>query len=248
MPLQRTTASEQIANALRAEIEDGTLKPGQALPSDAQLASRFGVSTPTATKARAMLVALGLVASRTGAPSIVRDTGRIPISPSGHLRRARQTGPIYPEGNYARIERAGLTPASPDVTAALTLDPGAEVIERQRITYTSSDVPLAVSTSYFAAELAERCPALLSTERITQGTTLYVEQQTGRAASKIEASIACVSATSRPDLDATQLALPPDSCVLALSSTTYDSSGVAFAHEVELHPPDTPVILDVIHL
>src|SRR3954454_23004725 len=153
MPIQRATASEQIASELRAEIEDGTLKPGQALPSDAQLAVRFGVSTPTATKARAMLVALGLVASRTGAPSIVRDSGRIPISPSGHLRRARQTGRIYPEGNYARIERAGLTSASPDVAACLARSPGSEVIERQRITYPSDDVPIATSTSYFPAAL-----------------------------------------------------------------------------------------------
>src|SRR4051794_26669524 len=114
MSIQRTSATEQIANALRAEIEDGVLKPGQPFPSDGELAARFDVSKPTITKARAMLVALGLVTSRAGAASTVRDRGRAPISPGTHLRRARRTGRIYPEGNYARIVRASLAPASQD--------------------------------------------------------------------------------------------------------------------------------------
>jgi DNA-binding GntR family transcriptional regulator len=244
MPIEKTSASEQIANELRAQIQAGEFKPGSTLPSDAELAARFDVSKPTITKARAMLVALGLVASRSGAASTIRDT----LGAVHHLRRARQTGRIYPEGHYARIVHASLAPASPEVAAALAIDTGSPVIQRRRITNAADDTPLATSTSYFAAALADQCPALLSIERIAQGTTLYVEQQTGRAATSIAATVSCRPGGSQPDSDAQHLKLPPDTYLLALSTTTYDASGNTMAHEVELHPPDTPITLDVISL
>src|SRR4051794_35527008 len=103
MPLQRTSTSEQIANELRAQIEAGELKPGDTLPSDTELAARFDVSKPTMTKARAMLVALGLVASRAGAASTVRDVGGTPATADHRLQRARTSGRIYPGGQYTRI-------------------------------------------------------------------------------------------------------------------------------------------------
>jgi DNA-binding GntR family transcriptional regulator len=132
MPIERASASEQIANELRAQIEAGEPPAGEALPSDAELAKRFGVSKPTVTKARAMLVALGLVASRAGAASIVIDVSRQPLPAGHHLQRARRTGRIYPKGHYARIVSAVLTPASPEVAAALDVDVNASVIERRR--------------------------------------------------------------------------------------------------------------------
>jgi hypothetical protein len=33
--------------------------------------------------------------------------------------------------------------------------------------------------------------------------------------------------------------------LLALSTTTYDANDVAIAHEIELHPPGTPIAVDV---
>jgi DNA-binding GntR family transcriptional regulator len=248
MSIERASPSEQIANALRAEIEDGTLKPGQPLPSDAELAARFGVSTPTATKARAMLVALGLVSSRSGAASTVRAQTPSPISPDTHVRRARRTGRIYPEGHHARITHVGLARASAEIATVLGTDPGASMIERCRITYAADDTPLATSTTYFPATLLDQCPALMRTERIKQGTTLYIEQQTGRTAATIEASVVCVPGGTGADSDATKLELPPDSCVLALSTTTFDTHGVVLAHEIELYPPATPVVLGLISL
>jgi GntR family transcriptional regulator len=248
MQVQRASASEQIANELRAQIVAGEFKPGQALPSDAELAARFGVSKPTVTKARAMLVALGLVTSRAGAASTVRDTGRDPVSTGHHLRRARRTGRIYPEGHYARIVRAGIAAATPDVALTLGCDAGAPVIERRRITHAVDDRPLATSTTYFPGDLADACPALLQTARITQGTTLYVEQQTGRTASSIAGTVSCVPGGSDPDSDTGLLKLSATTYLLAVTTTTYDADGAPLAYEIELHPPDTPITLDVVSI
>lgn len=246
MPIQKTSTSQQIANELRAQIETGDFKPGQALPSDSELAARFEVSKPTITKARAMLIALGLVASRAGAASTVRDTLHDPVSAAYHLRHARRTGRIYPEGHYARILHAGFTAATSDVAAALGTDAGSPVIERRRIRHAADDTPLATSTTYFPAELADRCAALLDPKRITQGTTLYIEQQTGRAATSIAGAVSCKPGGWTSDSEAQQLKLAPGTYLLALSTTTYDAQSAPIAHEIELHPPETSITLDII--
>jgi DNA-binding GntR family transcriptional regulator len=246
MPIQRSSAAEQIANELRAEIAAGNLRPGDALPSDTQLAARFDVSKPTITKARAMLVAVGLVASRAGAASIVSAAGPEPVSAGRELRRVRGTGRVYPDGTYARVVRAGIAPASRDAAAALGTEPGAPVIERRKVTFARDDRPLAATTTCFPAILADQCPALLSTAGIPQGATLYVQQQTGRAAASTEAAVTCRPGGSEPDGDAAQLELPAGTYLLALTTTTYDANGAAIAHEIELHPPATPIALDVV--
>lgn len=246
MGIQRTSTSQQIANELRAQIESGELRPGDALPSDGSLAKRFDVSKPTITKARSMLVALGLVTSRAGAPSTVSVRAEEPASTNAHLHRARSTGRIYPAGHYAKILRAEQTAASPEVAAALGIEPGEPVVQRQRITYAADDQPLATSTSFFPAELADQCPALLQTERIPPGTTHYIEQQSGRVATSIAGAVAARPAGSGPESARELLDLKRASYVLALSTTTYDANGRAFAYEVELHPPETPISLDVV--
>jgi DNA-binding GntR family transcriptional regulator len=245
MPLQRTSTSEQIANVLRAQIEAGELKPGDTLPSDTELAARFEVSKPTMTKARAMLVALGLVASRAGAASTVRDVGGTPATAEHRPQRARTSGRIYPDGQYTRIVAAGIAPASAEVAAALGTELGSPVIERREVIHAADDTPLATSRTSFPAILIDQCPALLKTEPVAQGTTRYVEQQTGRLAASIAGAVACRRGGAERDGDAAQLRLPPDAYLLALSTTTYDVNAATIAHAIELHPPDTPIPLDV---
>lgn len=248
MPVQRASAAEQIANELRAEIEAGDLKAGDTLPSDMELARRFDVSKPTVTKARAMLVALRLVDSRAGAASVIRDTSRDAITPGSRIQRARRTGRIYPDGHYARILRAALEPAPPDVAAALGIPNGASAITRHRVTYAPDGTPLAKSVTYFAAELADTCPALLESSRIEQGTTLYVEQQTGQVPASIACSVSCHTGGSGPGSHADELRLPANTFLLNVATTTYDPDGQAIAYELELHPPDTSIALDLSHV
>jgi DNA-binding GntR family transcriptional regulator len=245
MPLQRISTSEQIANELRAQIEAGEFKPGDTLPSDSELAARFDVSKPTMTKARAMLVALGLVASRAGAASTVLDAGGAPAPAGRRSQRARTGGRVYPDGHHARIVAAGVASASAEVAAALGTEPGSPVIERREVIHAADDTPLATSRTYFPAILIDQCPALLETEPIAQGTTRYVEQQTGRVAASIAGAVCCRRGGAEREGDAAQLRLAPDACLLALSRTTYDVNAATIAHEIELHPPDTPIPLDV---
>ena len=62
----------KIANDLRTEIEDGTLAPGDALPSEAAIVNEHGVSRGTARQALADLEGAGLVESHLGKGRYVR--------------------------------------------------------------------------------------------------------------------------------------------------------------------------------
>ena len=241
-PIERAGAAEQIANVLRAEIEGGDLSPGQILPPDSELARRFGVSKPTATKARAMLVALGLVSSRAGAASTVREPAPSTAATDDGPQRAARIRCVLPEGRHTTVLSARLVAATPEIAAALGLESGSGVIQRRRITHAGDQSPLATSTTYFPAELAEKCPDLLETRRLRQGANRYVEEQTGRVATSTATAVACAAADRR---DADALGVAPGSPVLTLVTTTQDAAGEAFAHEIETHLPGMPLPLEI---
>ncbi|HVY62695.1 MAG TPA: FadR/GntR family transcriptional regulator, partial [Planctomycetota bacterium] len=66
-------AYEAIAHELLVLILGGHFAPGDRLPSERQLAARFGVSRPTVREALGALEARGLVATRQGSGTFVAD-------------------------------------------------------------------------------------------------------------------------------------------------------------------------------
>jgi DNA-binding FadR family transcriptional regulator len=68
-------AYEALAHELLVLILGGHFAPGDRLPSERQLASRFGVSRPTVREALGALEARGLVATRLGSGTFVAEKG-----------------------------------------------------------------------------------------------------------------------------------------------------------------------------
>ncbi|PXW97456.1 GntR family transcriptional regulator [Sphaerotilus hippei] len=66
--------SEQLAEALVVSIRDGQLPPGQRLPTESALATRFGVSRTVVREALSSLKTLGLIESRQGSGAFVRHS------------------------------------------------------------------------------------------------------------------------------------------------------------------------------
>lgn len=66
-PITLRSAAVQIADQLRAAIANGSLRPGDRLPSEVQLAEEYGVSRGTVREAVRLLAAEHLVASTRGA-------------------------------------------------------------------------------------------------------------------------------------------------------------------------------------
>ena len=64
----------QVADVLKAEIAGGQYGVGDRLPAVSDLGARFGVANATAARAINVLQQEGIVASRPGIGTVVRDT------------------------------------------------------------------------------------------------------------------------------------------------------------------------------
>jgi len=106
-PIQRRKLSDAVLDVLLREIQDGSLKPGDLLPSERALMETFGVGRPAVREALQSLQRMGLVEirhgerARVGEPSIgqmvegMGETMRhiLANSPASleHLKEARAT-------------------------------------------------------------------------------------------------------------------------------------------------------------
>lgn len=123
--MPRTALWTAIAETLTAEIAEGLRPPGQRLPSEAELARRFGVNRHTLRRALADLAARGLVHARRGAGVFV--TARPLDYPLG--RRTRFHANLTASGRLPsrRVLAIETRPCDSAEAEALGLDPGAMV-------------------------------------------------------------------------------------------------------------------------
>ncbi|MFJ2176431.1 GntR family transcriptional regulator [Streptomyces sp. NPDC087851] len=223
---------EQIAGDIRGRIVRGELAAGAALPSERELIERWSVARATIVRALDVLRHEGLIETRHGLGSYVRE--RIPLARTAgeRYKTAIDTGHIYTAGEYAEIISAELASAPEDVATALGVEPGASVARRQRVTF-EGETPSATSTSWFTAEVAEAAPRLLLRERVREGTTRYVEQQTGR-----RPQVGRDWWTSRlaTDEELELLKLTGPAAVSEARHVAYDADGRVLAYEVGISP------------
>ena len=73
-PIQRKTLAQEMADTLTEEIVSGGLKPGDALPTEPELAEEFQVSRSVVRDATRVLVARGLVSVQHGRGAFVTES------------------------------------------------------------------------------------------------------------------------------------------------------------------------------
>jgi GntR family transcriptional regulator, N-acetylglucosamine utilization regulator len=137
---RRTLAYLRLRNSLQKMIERGDLEPGQALPSERELAKLLTLSRVTIRKAISGLADDGLLTQRHGAGTFVTD--RIVKSFSkltGFTDDLRARG-LKPRVKF--LERS-TGEVSPEEALALHLSPGARVIRLRRLRF-AGDKPLAL--------------------------------------------------------------------------------------------------------
>ncbi|WP_433784659.1 GntR family transcriptional regulator [Actinomycetospora sp. CA-101289] len=94
--LQRGTSAEAIARHLRTEIESGTFRHEQQLPSTRALAAEWDTSVATITRAMQTLIGEGLVVSRDRSSRVVNYPGE-----QRQARSKQQAPTIVVIGGYA---------------------------------------------------------------------------------------------------------------------------------------------------
>ena len=72
-PIQKINAVEQVYDQMQGLLIDGTWHAGDKLPTENELSAAFGVSRMTIRQAMQKLKALGLIETRTGSGSYVRE-------------------------------------------------------------------------------------------------------------------------------------------------------------------------------
>lgn len=156
----------QIERTLTTEIGEGRYPPGGRLPSEADLARRFGVNRHTVRRALRAMQDGGLVMARRGAGVFVTGTQL-----SYRLaRRTRFTQNLAESGHTGSrtILRLETVPGSSAETEALTLPPGAPVHVLELVGM-ADKVPITHVLSVFPARMlpgfADAVTATLSITR-----------------------------------------------------------------------------------
>jgi GntR family transcriptional regulator len=231
-------AYEKIANELREEIRAGQLAPGDRLPSEEDLKSRFGKSPGTIREALRVLQSEGLIEKQHGRGSFVReprtlvqrdnsrhqwekDRARAPEEQRLETGATEQdTGLVFDDlvfrAAYREIE------APKDIAEAMGVEPGTVLVERTyRTRYAAERAPFNLVTSYLIRNLVDSNPDLLdSAKEPWPGGTMNQLDTVGIEIDHIEERV-----TARPPTteEAEELALPPGTAVLVLRKRSYDA-------------------------
>lgn len=204
----------RVADGIRAlAAEQG----GQdRLPSEAELAGRFGVNRHTVRRAIGALAAEGLVRSERGRGIFLRATPERLAYPIGARTRFSENISRQSREPAGRLIGATLEAADSKVAAALGLKVGAAV-HRMETLHVADGVPLSVSTSWFSAERFPRIvPAYAETGSITkaleaQGLADYRRRATHVTAERVSPG------------DAAHLGLAADALLLVAEAINVDA-------------------------
>jgi GntR family transcriptional regulator len=212
----RTPYYMQVAAAVREEIIASRYRPGDRLPSEAELRERFGVSAATVRAAFDQLRAEGLVVSRQGAGSFVREQT---------VPRRLSTDINTSTGWYHTLARQGLKPAgqttvrqepaSTEAAEWLEVEPGTPVTIRDRVLGTEGEPPTMLALSHFPAWVIDAAPALADPSR--GGMPEILREAFGDTYSTDVITCRMPSVEERDRLD-----LDPGTPVLVILGGTYD--------------------------
>ncbi|PRY01875.1 GntR family transcriptional regulator [Allonocardiopsis opalescens] len=164
----------KIAGDLRDRIADGTLAPGSRLPTEQELQRTYDTSRSTVRLAVAELVNEGLVVSRPGRGTYVKE--RLAFTYHQSRERLRLDGPpidafalaVAEQGRRAEQQpEVGLEITGPMVAARLRIATDATVVVR-RMLRKIDDQPVSIVFSYYPQDIAQGTE-LLSPKGIERG-------------------------------------------------------------------------------
>ncbi|MFN4192196.1 MAG: phosphonate metabolism transcriptional regulator PhnF [Tabrizicola sp.] len=210
-----------IAATLRDEIGAGHYRPGDRLPTEAALSTRFGVNRHTVRHALSSLAEAGLVHSRRGAGVFVAQ--RPTDYPLGRRVRFHQNVLAAGQTPSRRISRVETRPADAGEARALRLKPADPVHVVEGVSLADGQ-PVAAFRSVFPAARFPGLPAVLrETQSITRALSALGLVDYTRSETRITAQLA------DPVL-AVALSVRPGAPVLRTVALNVDPGGVPVEH------------------
>lgn len=172
-PAETQPKYRQIADDLARSIASGQPPAGAALPGMRELAERYEVAGLTIRQAIALLRDLGIVDSRGGSGTYVRQRRPVvhviddmTLPTDGQPRRSWRE--VVADAGMVGTQRAlgtglGIPPIT--VSAALGVDPDIVITWRKRAMLID-DEPVQIATSWYPPEVVAALPILASPERL----------------------------------------------------------------------------------
>jgi GntR family transcriptional regulator len=257
-----TELTKRIADDLRTQIRNGTLEPGDPLPSARELAIQWHCSDKPPRAALEKLLAEGLTTSQPGRPFVVRSQPCRVIRDSDRHQAEKDlvlTGE-HVRGVHGEAEddlrmsldevlpsvRYDTIPADEDLAAALSVEPGTKLLRRR---YEKRSKPnrqrpagtrLTCSTSYIPRKLLEPNPVLLKANcEPWPGGTMHQFHTVG-----IEIANVVDDVTAHmPDSDETEeWDLEPGVPMLAVRRISYDTEGRVVEVSDAVYPADRTLL------
>jgi GntR family transcriptional regulator len=239
---------QQLASLLRVQIETDELKPGDRVPTEAELAERLATSRNTVRLALDVLRNEGLIVSQQGRGAFVR--GESPVKYYASLagsRRKRLEADRRRDTFAQQVEAQGKTPrqvstvevipASPDIASRLKMNPGQEIAVRRRVMYADNE-PLQLGDSYYPLAIVQDSK-IMNDADIPEGTDQVLEDL-GYIPTRYEDEITWRMPTSE---EATKLHLRPGIPVGRLARVSFDQRDQAIEVYVVILPGDRHVLL-----
>ncbi|MER5463462.1 GntR family transcriptional regulator [Streptomyces sp. NPDC002668] len=210
----------QIADDIIKQIRAGVLKPGDMVPSESELVERYGVSGGTIRKAMVEVRASGLVDTRHGKGSIVKDRPPVRLRSSDRFRASHRRGgkaaylaESEQSGATAKVSvlYIGPTEAPDDIAERLDVEAGTQVLARRRL-YFRNGTPVETATSYLPWDVVKDIPELFAENPGPGGIYARLEGNGHVFAEFVET----LQARPAAKAEASQLALSPGAPVVHL--------------------------------
>ena len=129
-------AYSQLVRILKGQVAAGVFRPGDRLPSEAQLCERYGVSPMTVRRVINILADQDVVIAERGRGTFVRplELGTATFS-LDNLRELFRTG----GESSVKLLEARITPASERTARKLAIEPGQRTVFIRRLIYQNED-------------------------------------------------------------------------------------------------------------
>jgi len=216
----------QIEQALRERI--ATLRPGERLPSDADLCAEFGVSRMTARNAMQRLAVDGLIRREPGRGSFV-------AKPSAHRRANRLmtfTQEMLRSGRVpsSRVLTRVIRPSTAAEAATLRIPPRQPIVHLRRLRL-ADDQPIALES----AVLIGSCAGAVMTADLARGS---LHETLGRAGFVLARGTGTIAAATASAEEARLLEIRIGDPLLVERRIIEDEHGTEIEATVSAYPAD----------
>lgn len=237
----RVPKYHRVADALRSEIRTGELHPGERLPAETTLVERFRMSLPTIRQALGVLRAEGLIESRHGIGTFVKEQRRLQRRSRSRYGSARGHQQLLTSQLRHDIVFAGRAPAPAHIADIMGIPAGDEVVIRRRNLFDKeTGQPEEIGASYLPVSVAGGT-FLEEPKVVPKALFLCVEDLTGRRYARARDQWIARMPTAE---EAVVLELPTGAPVMHVIHTARDESNEILEISESVWPADRVVLID----